>query len=221
MNRVKIAGFTIVELMIATMVFSTILILISSGLIQVSRLYYKGITTSRTQQTTRNIMDTVSRSIQFSGGSVSAVPDCGGVPTNPCYFCINNDRYTYQINKQLVDGSPGADQQNHVFIKDTTAACSGPANLVTPPSGSEELMGTNMRLVNFNLSKSAAPPFVYNLTLRIIAGDSDLLCSPAAGDCSSTTTSTNLTNSDITCKMIGGSQFCAAAQLDTTIEKRI
>lgn len=57
------AGFTIVELMIATVVFSVILILITTGIIQIGKAYYKGIIGSRTQETARKITDEVGRSI--------------------------------------------------------------------------------------------------------------------------------------------------------------
>ncbi len=216
-------GFTIVELLIATLVFSMILLLMSVALIQITRLYYKGITTARTQQTARNIMDSVTRGIQFSGGTVSAAPTCPSGPTNPCYFCVNDDRYTYQTNKQLVDGPLGTDQARHVFIKESAvASCTtgGPGNLVTPPAGAVELMGTNMRLVKMQLSGAGN---LYSVSVRLVAGESDLLCSPSvAGDCNTSAPSSSLTNNDVTCKNITkGTQFCAAAELQSTVQKRI
>jgi prepilin-type N-terminal cleavage/methylation domain-containing protein len=216
MNRQN--GFTIIELLIATLVFSMVLVLLSVGLIQISRVYYKGLTTSRTQQTARDITDNITRSIQFSGGSVTAVQGSG-----PYYFCVNNDRYTYQLNKQLTDSTtPTPSQANHVLIKDTVGACSGPASLTSLRglTNATELMATNMRLSKLAFctpgmtptTDCPSPPAngskLYSLTVRIVAGEDDLLdlSNPTQAKCVSAQT---------------GTQFCAVAELQSTVGKRL
>lgn len=196
MNR---RGFTIIELMIATLVFSTILILLSVGLIQIARVYYKGLTTSRTQQTARGIMDDITRNIQFDGGNVI-------VGAN--YFCVNNNRYTYQLNAELVDGTPDTlkHQANHVLIRDTDGSCSGPANFASLNPGATELLATNMRLANLTVTRVGASN-LYTIVIRVVAGDDDLL------DLTSPTTAF--------CKGGSGSQFCAVSELQSTVDKRI
>ncbi len=220
MSTQRQSGFTIIELLIATLVFSIILLLLSTGLIQIARIYYKGITTSRTQQTARTIMDSISRDIQFSGSSVpvTITSDGGG----KYHFCVNNDRFTYQVNKQLAD-NPTGNQVAHVLIKDSPATCSsaGPADLTAPVAGAVELMGNNMRLVNLQISTPSTS--LYTVTVRVVAGDDSYICSPTAGDCSSGVTDPHITNpTDLTCKTLStGSQFCAVSELQTTIQKRI
>lgn len=188
-------GFTIIELMIATLVFATILILLSVGLIQITRIYYKGLTTSRTQGTARNIMDDITRGIQFSGGRVTPLADDHGTK----YFCVNNDRYSFRLNQKLVDGV------NHVLVKDTDSACAGAANLSSPPAGATELMAPNMRLAKLEISVGTNQ--LYSVTLRVVAGDNDLL---------------DLTDpAKAFCRNGSGSQFCAVSELQSTVEKRI
>lgn len=211
-------GFTIIELMIATLVFSTILVLISVGLIQIARLYYKGITTTRTQQTARSIMDTISRDIQFSGGTIGQVQGGG-----PYFFCVNNTRYTFLKDTQLVSGTPdpAKNQANNVFIKDTPPSCGGgPADMVdlSRDYNPVEMMGINMRLSKFVLCRAgdpASPPScptviplaskLYQISLGVVAGDNDLL-DAAHSRCSG---------------LKSGTQFCALSELQTAVQKRL
>ncbi len=210
------AGFTIIELMIATVVFSTILVLISVGLLQVSRLYYKGITTTRTQQTARGIMDDIARSIQFSGGNVTSVSG-----SNPSFFCVDNKRYSFFIGKQLVDGTPDTtiDQTNHALIRDTSTSCGSAADMVNLGNNQDpvEMMAVNMRLSKLIVcvpgmlatvdcpNPPATGSNLYTVTVGVVSGENDIL------DASKTR-----------CKGgRSGGQFCAVSELSTTVEKRI
>src|SRR5690606_22524615 len=85
-------GFTIVELMIATSVFSVVLLLCTYGLLAIGRSYYKGVTISRTQETARLIVDDVAEAIQFNGGAVVLNP-AGRM------YCIGSRRYSYALNE--------------------------------------------------------------------------------------------------------------------------
>jgi prepilin-type N-terminal cleavage/methylation domain-containing protein len=70
-QRKSQAGFTIVELMIATLVFAVVLILITVGVLTFTRSFFKGINQSRTQNAARTVIETISQGIQFSGGEVN------------------------------------------------------------------------------------------------------------------------------------------------------
>ncbi len=198
MKHEQESGFTIIELLIATVVFSTILLLLSYGLIQIGRVYYKGITTSRTQQVARTIEDDISRNIQFSGDKVPITVQGSG----PYYFCINNYRYTYRLNFKLVSGTA-----NHAFVRDYYPPCDSAANLsnISGLNQATELLGGNMRLINFSLTRPTT--ILYSIGLEVASGDDDLLefTSPTQARC----------------KTQVGSQFCATAELQTTVQKRI
>lgn len=221
------AGFTIVELMIATIVFSIVLMLVTIGLLQISRTYYKGITTAKTQQVTRSIMDQISQSIQFSASGANSVtfPSATPAPSTPTAFCINNTRYTYQLDKQLSD-TPDSTQTKHVLVADTYAGCPGSTspipdlnnsalNLATLNSA-QELMGANMRLAQLTIclpgtvtqacpNPPAANSSLYQVTVTVVAGHNDILAADHQ-HCSSSLTVT---------------QFCAVSTLSTMVQKRL
>lgn len=203
------AGFTIVELMIASVVFSVVLLLCTVGIIQISRTYYKGITTTKTEQTARSVLDRISQSIQFSGGTVTQTPSPDA--TRDQYFCINNELYSYHLGQELIDGP----NYNHALVV-TNAACSGAQSLGTrsTPTG-QELLSPNMRLAKLSV-KSLGNNNLYRVTVRVVYGDDDLLLDQLAANGSAG-------NDGVldTCKgATAGAQFCAVSELSTVVQKR-
>lgn len=203
----SLGGFTIVELMIATTVFSVILLLATFALLQVGRTYYKGITLTKTQNAARTIIDTISQDIQFSGGEVNQVPP-GGLP-DPQYYaiCVGGNRYTVKLD-QKVSGS-----DSHGLVLDAGSGNCDPssrANMNAPlPAASRELLDNNMRVVELNVSNPNNNFYTINLT--IIYGDTDLL-NNNIGD----------PNYHKQCLSVqAGSQFCATVNLSATVQKRI
>lgn len=200
------AGFTIVELMIATLVFSTVILVITFGIMQFSRAYYRGTTTTSLQNTTRSVIDSVSQAIQFSGSDVTswATGNSGG-------YCIGGIEFQY--TKFAIRTAT-----NHVLASMPSTA--GGSCIRQPyDSTNVDLAGQNIRVVNFTVSSVTGN--LYKVDVRLVYGADDLLCSPSNNDCSSKTTSTHLNASDLTCKIANGSQFCAASELSTIVQKRV
>lgn len=199
-------GFTIVELMIATAVFSVLLIVITVGILQVSRVYYKGVTESNTQNTARSIMDTVAQAIQFSGGDVTTTVS-GPTPGNTYAFCVGNAYFRYIVGRQLAD-SPGSGQTYHAFVQDNTAGCdpSSPASINQATVSGRELLAPNMRLSKLDVTAVGAN--LYRVEVRVVYGDDDLLQDPngPGARCISATQ---------------GTQFCAVSNLSTVVTKRV
>jgi len=202
-------GFTVIELLIATTIFSLVLLLISNGVLQAGRLFHKGVTLTNTQEVVRVIIDDVSQAIQFNGGAVTPIAREGSSDG----FCVGERRYSYLTNIQLTDdGTPNPDQENHVLVVDDfSGGCNSqtPAqDLSNPPiKGSRELMGLHMRLTKFNIEPVGdSRRGLYNVNIRVVYGDSDLL-DPITND---------------RCRDIrDGNQFCSASELTTTVQKRI
>lgn len=191
------SGFTIVELLISSAIFSMVLLITTFAVIQVSRVYYKGVISSQTQEVARSAIDEISRNIQFSGGEIRL--DGSGPPSD--YFCIGNKRYSYVVD-QKVEGN------KHALVVDEDTACTKGQNLNGGLSASsKELLAPNMRLVRLELSKppAGAPDGVYELNLSVAYGDDDVLLPGFAG-----CPSVNL-----------GGQFCAISHLSTTVQKRV
>jgi prepilin-type N-terminal cleavage/methylation domain-containing protein len=185
-------GFTIIELMIATAVFSVILLLCTAGLIQVGRLYQRGITESQTQEAARTVIDEISQAIQLSGEGVY------GPSANN--YCVGNKNYSFHLGKQVSDST--LDTDRGLIVTSANCDASTPVNW----SG-EELLGKNMRLTKFSITGSNN---VYTVTARVVYGDDDLL-NPDGGPYVG----------DVTCKLESGRQFCATSELSVTVQRRI
>lgn len=195
-------GFTIVELMIATTVFSFVLLVASSGVIAIGRLYYKGVTSAKTQEAARSIIEDVSRARQFTGGDYSFGGAAGGLQS----FCFGQDRYTYLINNRVTDDST-------LGIRHDINADIG--NCAPISSGGTELLDKNMRLLNFTVSSVGGGQFSINV--RVAYGDNDLLTTY-----DNSGVPNGLPSSGAECKSgIAGSNFCAVAELATVVDKRI
>ena len=195
MNVVKNnKGFTLLELLISTTVFSVILLLCTFGLVQVGRNYYRGATITRTQNVARSVMSTLTQSIQFSGSDadVTKLPAVGTLAAPPPVsgaFCIGSLGYTYKLYTKVGDTS--AD-----YALKTSECING-----TPdPTKQTELLGKGMSLRTFTIEKSGD---YYTITLLIAYADPDLL------------------NADGLCKGGAGSQFCARSSLKTTVHRRL
>lgn len=202
-------GFTIVELMAATAVFSVLLLVITFGILQVSRVYYKGITESNTQNTARGIMDLITQSIQFSGGNIITT---ASQPGAPLAFCIGNEQFSYVAGLQLVGhgSSLGADQTYHALVQDTVAGCANPeapAGFVSSTDiPGRELLNPNMRLSNLSIELIGTN--LYRVEVRVVYGDGDLLV--------------DATGPDARCiSERAGTQFCAVSELSTIVRKRV
>ena len=204
--RHRSEGFTIVELMIATSVFAVVLILATVALLQVGRAYYKGTTSSQTQDAARTVLESISQGIQFSasgGSTVAVTPAPTPAPGVISNFCINGKQYTYVLDRQLTDGSASASQSNNVLVISDNPTCSTspPAGLASFPAGTEQLT-PGMRLTKMTITQPVQG--IFTITVRVVFGDNDLL--NAAHD---------------TCNGGAGSQYCAAAELTTTVQKRL
>jgi prepilin-type N-terminal cleavage/methylation domain-containing protein len=241
-------GFTIIELLIATLIFTLVLILVTTGVLQFTRQYYKGVISSNTQSTARGIIDDITRTIQFNSGSLYLLKSTTLTPNNdpsaqPLGFCIGETkRFSFKINAQVTEGSAFASQHqsNHGLITDGVSGCSTatPALDVTNPTiltnpdiqtgrtlqNAREHLGQRMRLSKFKIEPVANMFNTYTVTVRIIYGDDDLLCTPTIPDSCVDRNTTPDPKSDaesLICKSTVGSHFCAVSELSTTVKKRV
>lgn len=200
-------GFTILELLIATAVFSTILLLCSYALIQIGRVYYKGITMTRTQETARTIMEDIAQSIQFSGQGVNVLAPSGGLKG----ICIDSRRYSYREGIKL-----GNNPSRHVLVADDGVACGSgtpilnvnDVSVVNASTNPREFLSEQTRLSALEVTLLDATTQLYSVRVKVVAGDNDLLDNPATPDAS--------------CRSgISGGQFCAVADISTIVQKRL
>jgi len=212
-------GFTIVELMIATLVSSMILLVITVGIVHFTSDYYKGINSSNTQATTQNAIDVIERAIQFNASAPTPSS------TTPGVFCAGSQEFVYSLGKQLTGATAVGNWGLYQFNK-TTPNCDIPTSV---PAGGTQLLGKNMRVAYVNLAQQGTTK-VWNLELHVAYGDSDLLCrtsiaSPNPGSCSSNAATyapvTSVSGTDVICKSQTGSQYCSLSNLTAAIGQRI
>jgi prepilin-type N-terminal cleavage/methylation domain-containing protein len=235
MSKSNQKGFTILELMIATMVFTVVFLGATTAILQIGKLYYKGVVTGRTQEVTRSLTDSVSQQLQLSDALLTSQSNStydvtnGPLPSNKMQFsayCIGNTRYSFVINAQVSTSAtpntydPATNRLAHALWQDTipstAASTCTPANLslvnpsATPSPGDgvngQELLGAGMRLSNF-VAACQGDNKICKLDVAVIYGDNDLLAPDAV----------NPTH----CASIVGSQWCATSQLSTAVLKRV
>ncbi|HEY1645515.1 MAG TPA: prepilin-type N-terminal cleavage/methylation domain-containing protein, partial [Candidatus Saccharimonadales bacterium] len=91
-------GFTIIELLIATAIFTVILIITSTAIIGISQTYIKGSIQGETQQTARAVLSDVSEDIQLNNPNVNYTDlTTNTAGTGEFYFCVGNDVYIYRL----------------------------------------------------------------------------------------------------------------------------
>lgn len=189
------AGFTIIELLIATVVFSVVLLVITTAIVQFGRLYYRGIVQARTQEVARNIAQDVAQNIQFGGTS----PVNG---TNA--LCIGGKRYSMVQNKQVGNGGG---MTAHALVLDTNATTCQSINMSgSLPAGAREFLGDNMQLVNLAVRETAPNSGLWQVEVHVVYGDNDSFTDGSKSSCKA---------------IILGGQFCAVSKLTTTVTQRL
>jgi type II secretory pathway pseudopilin PulG len=226
-----ITGFTIVELMVATVVFSMILLLCATAIVQVGRMYYKGVVINRTEDTSRRVIDDVARSIQFGASGPSNAfrrsPPAWSPPDSPVpgvkTLCLGTVRYTFAPKEYVLGPTYNATNKvlphvlwkNQVSSADTTCR---PADLssATLSDGGTELLGDNMRLSE---GISAAPVSLtsnlWKIRLTVAYGEGNGVGTPPDYGVFLDDTFMSCLNRN------SGGEFCAVSSLNTTVVKRL
>lgn len=211
------SGFTIVELMIATAVFSTILVAITVGVIHFSALYYKGVYTSETQNAARDISDEIANAVKFGAGDVVGIPvsdEQGGIPQKGDFitFCAGGYVFATTLGQQY-DGT--ATTTGLYMQPKGNDGCTTDDNV----SQRKQLLAKNMRVSAIQLYENVGQPNVYTFKITLAYAPSD------DGDDDSTsvltTTADPAFSGTVHCKSGAGSEYCAVSSLITTIQKRI
>lgn len=216
--RNRTQGFTIIELMIALTVFSFVLLICLAALTQIGRLFYKGITMARTQEIARSVADDISGDITLSKGSIT-----GGnhIPSGVGWYCIGSHRYAYQLGKQI--GQPGTQAGLRRDSLMSGGACdptaSGSLNLDANvyTDQTREYLGEGMRVNMFDLDNCEGG--LCTMKLRVLFGDDDLFESLSAPASASPADIAKAPDAQCTGSLTG-SQFCATADLSTSLYRR-
>lgn len=219
----KEGGFTIVELMIATVVFSMVLLICSFAVIHIGRVYYRGLILNRTQDTARRVADDITRSVQYSNGVSDIEGPVSDLDNNNInHLCIGQNRYTYFNFSEGESVAQGSTGHPHVLVKtvkrtsdegcndrDAVPSISNddvyPADNIRNDSATS-LLGNNMRLVDFSVNYTGEGLTGVNLTISY--GDDEDLFEEGS-------------NFSICRGVNAGGQFCAVSSINTNIKGRL
>jgi competence protein ComGC len=209
-------GFTIIELMIATTVFSTVLLLAMTGFFQIGHIFYKGVSVTQTQDVTNQIGFDVTSSVE-GATKVSALTSYKGMQ----YICIGKNRYTIDTSHRVDLGNTSALSNGVVgIVKDTMNsdnACAPPC-LPNPSSCASgelawnkpnELLGDNMKAEVFSVAPvTSVSSNYYNVSLVVSYGADDLINYTTPGD-----------RSTATCGLQKGGQFCSVGHYSASVNR--
>ncbi|MGB4800044.1 MAG: prepilin-type N-terminal cleavage/methylation domain-containing protein [Candidatus Saccharimonadales bacterium] len=218
------AGFTIVELLIATVVFTGILMLVTAGVTHFSNEYYRASYANTVQSQVRSISDDITQSLQFGAAGLTYTPD-GPVPDITA-SCVGSKMYIFRRGVAF-DGStryeaPGLYRQSW---DGKPESCTAPSNASWVPTAGTQLLQKNMRLTQFSISGSDGTG--YDVKIRIAYGDIDLLCAAGQPGCATdepapftTDAAVAAAGNAVQCRSGTGSQFCAVSNIDATVTGR-
>jgi type II secretory pathway pseudopilin PulG len=230
-------GFTIVELLIATTIFSMVIIVILYGVLSFTHAYYSGVNNTTTQGTARTVLNTIAQSIEFSGNSIVTTPVSLPAPGNPVAFCAGDATYIYDWGTAYSSAAPLSSTNAGLYV--APGSCNTTAPYPIPIPNGRELLSDNMRITYLTVSQSTAGSRLYTISLGLAYGDKDLLCnasrngSGSGGGClrgdALNTQDIVVGNSayvggpenDVECRQTTGWQFCAHAGLSTTVSLRV
>ena len=168
-------GFTIVELLIATAVFASVLFIVTYGIIQISKMFTNGFIQTETQNVAVSLSDQLTRDIEFSSAITS---DQGPITSGGItyyYFCTSQYEYFY---------TPGANL--YKIPISIIAKCQSPqSSWITTYSQTQTLLSSSMEILN-NLSayndssqqsiiSSGSVSGLYSVNLDILYGNTSNL----------------------------------------------
>ena len=189
--------------MIATTAFTVLLAIIMTSFLQIGRMYIKGVNLSLVQEDSRNITDSISNDIRFSGNP----PTLAHIPTglggdNSGYFCVGNHRYRVNLYQQVTDTS---DTTKGVVRENVGPSCPQPGSPGDNPTDSVQMLNNGMQLNQLTLKCAATNICTIGINVVFYGSDPTVL-SPSA------------TNPNAKCiGSLAGSQFCANTSYTTTV----
>ena len=166
-QKINNQGFTIIELLIATVVFSSILLIATIGIIYISKTYVEGQVVIKNQDNTQAILQNLSSAIKFDDNSNHNIvlPMLNSASHN-YFFCVGNYEYIYSLNQLFNDRSTSVGLSQ--LPNNNSPICSYPTVL----TGARQLLSQNERIGELNITSSSN---IYDITLNIAYGNDSVL----------------------------------------------
>ena len=203
MKKLSNKGFTIIELLIATMVFTSVLLLCMEGITRIARVYVKNVSISRANDFSKSFMNDIAGQIKF--GSHAPTQSISG---NTIYVCSGGKVFRIILNDKNVTA---------VKKKPLNTCTVGGYSVANFFDDADNLAPSSMRVLDFSLTNSGQG---WDIKMRVAIGDNDLLVDGIGKDLTATTVYSDFKTA--TCKGgIRGSEFCAVIPLSTSVTRRM
>lgn len=204
------AGFTIIELIFATLIFSLVMVVILVSVFQIARIYYKGVSISSTNEAARTTVEDIANDVRFANLADTTNFNSG-------YFCVGSHRYSFTKFVKVTNDDINRNLPTGIRQDVVNSGCPNP-NILMSGTDAKQLLGPDMQLNNlvFNCANGACTVGVH----IIFYGADDLVfrsnLNPTHGPAAA------LKDPDATCSgNLQSSQFCAAVDLQTKVLQRL
>jgi prepilin-type N-terminal cleavage/methylation domain-containing protein len=213
-------GFTIIELLIATIVFSTVLTIIVASFLQIGHMFYKGVSINNTTKSTANLVDAITTDARLTskpaqlGNLTDTTP---GITKR--FFCVGPHRYTFVLNSKVQgsDVTANSSSMSAGVIQDDDSSC---ANPTTSGGNSTQMLGPDMQLnkLDFIVTGSAA---MVRAHVIFYGDDSTVFNSTLHPNDTATDHAAAVNNPDAYCSGdLLSTQFCAASDIVSNVTLR-
>lgn len=203
-------GFTIIELMIATVVFSLVLTASTAAIVQLGRQYYRGVIQAQLQDNNRAILDEIAQTVQFSSAEVAGDSEASSDPVDIRIFCVGAKRYVLDMQQQKWDADDASvNRKAAVFTVDNGVEECDRSTFTSRQAVTRELVDRGSRITKFSITP-LADGSLYKIEVFMAHGDDDLLRSDDADP------------DRIICKEQGiAVELCAISELSTIVQRRV
>jgi prepilin-type N-terminal cleavage/methylation domain-containing protein len=197
-------GFTIVELMLSTVIFSIVMLMVIFAMMHIGRTYTRSLVSARMQQQVDEMIYEISQDVKFEGGTLVHYKPIGDGSVG--VLCVGLKRYTYLLNEQRNDLQP------HVMLYDQNDDCGliapAGANLSTLNQSAKDLVQSRTRLYKFEVSKlPSIADDSWRIDVGLAYGDDDQFNYDGSGR--------------PICKSEVGSQNCKTAESTLLVTRRV
>lgn len=197
MKKLNNKAFTIIELLIASMVFTSVLLLCMEGITRIAKAYIKNASISRTSEFIKSFSEEISQQIKY-GSSLPLIYQESDLATR---ICLGGSAYRVELNNPSDGSVKKKSDPNCSLYKTTSPDFFGDADNLAP---------SGMRVLKFGVNNSVDN--IWDINIRVALGDNDLL--------DETAKTADFANSK--CKLgISGSEYCAVLELSNTVNRRM
>lgn len=203
MKKLTQKGFTIIELLIASLIFTTILLLCLEGITRLGKIYIKNTSTSRTSQFIKAFTDEVSRQIKYGSSMPLTLPSN---IDNSYRFCVSGNAYKIIFNNI-----------NDAIKRKQNPGCGTSIQGDFFDTGAENIAPNGMRVLTFSISESES---LWSVNILVALGDNDLLTDADGNTLSEATPYDQLTG--VKCRSgISGGEFCSVLGISSYATRRL